>query len=359
MLNNLCFRLFFPTLWTPYRTNLPANLHASIDKPGTRLVRKRTVIKYKKFVHKSKGKQDKLTTKSMETFVFIDLETTGLINKNAPMPKITEMAMVAVSRRSLLECNGTEPRVKYKLVLPINPKFTISSTVENITGLSNKNLQQFNSFTPTTVSLLNNFLMELKTPICLVAHNGNRFDYPILLSELRQVSKQRFSDNIYAVDSLLFFKYYFEKQNNETRNSKDISEKLSKPNTKILHTASYSNKEIVAPNQPLKHIQSDDIEISKLIEDDEHVQKGDAKINELDQSVKSVQSSARSNTTSHVSCNKPYNYQLGTIYHHICGVPPVNSHTAEGDCLLILHCIAQTVEPFLQWSDINAVKLDL
>lgn len=37
--------------------------------------------------------------------------------------------------------------------------------------------------------LLIYFLRRLRPPICFVAHNGNLFDYPILLSELKCINK--------------------------------------------------------------------------------------------------------------------------------------------------------------------------
>lgn len=70
----------------------------------------------------------------IRTFIFCDLETTGLISKNF-MPKVTEVALIAVSRNDI--CNTTEllPRVLHKLVLPVNPNARISEKIQTLTGI--------------------------------------------------------------------------------------------------------------------------------------------------------------------------------------------------------------------------------
>jgi len=70
----------------------------------------------------------------IQTFVFFDIETTGLIQGKV-MPRITEIALIAVSRESI--CNGNKnalPRVLHKLVLPVNPRKIIPPNVEHMTS---------------------------------------------------------------------------------------------------------------------------------------------------------------------------------------------------------------------------------
>jgi len=70
----------------------------------------------------------------IQTFVFFDIETTGLIQGKI-MPRITEIALIAVSRESI--CNGNKnalPRVLHKLVLPVNPQKVIPPNVEHMTS---------------------------------------------------------------------------------------------------------------------------------------------------------------------------------------------------------------------------------
>lgn len=43
-----------------------------------------------------------------------------------------------------------------------------------------------------TIDLLKCFFNQLIKPICLVAHNGNRFDYPILKEHLKKLVCRNF-----------------------------------------------------------------------------------------------------------------------------------------------------------------------
>lgn len=38
-----------------------------------------------------------------------------------------------------------------------------------------------------TVNLINCFFNQLNAPVCLVAHNGDRFDYPLLKRQLKKL----------------------------------------------------------------------------------------------------------------------------------------------------------------------------
>lgn len=72
-------------------------------------------------------------TRMVNSFVFIDLETTNLI-RGSIMPRITELAMVAVLREHIKIPQSKLPRVLAKLVIPINPKENIPKNVTKITG---------------------------------------------------------------------------------------------------------------------------------------------------------------------------------------------------------------------------------
>lgn len=54
-------------------------------------------------------------------------------------------------------------------------------------GLDNYNLENEKSFSTETGELIKSFMNRLQAPICLVAHNGNKFDYPILRKQLDEV----------------------------------------------------------------------------------------------------------------------------------------------------------------------------
>ena len=158
----------------------------------------------------------------IQTFVFLDLESTGLKRNN---PRIVELSMIAVSRDHLMEMKNTvtppstppdtdeclsssqesnghtnleHTDVQRKNVIPKLPRVTHKYTrlyypwtlmpphVEKINGLNNEVLEHLPSFTEASAQAIVLFL-DLPKPVCLVAHNGNRFDYPLLMAELTRV----------------------------------------------------------------------------------------------------------------------------------------------------------------------------
>ena len=55
------------------------------------------------------------------------------------------------------------------------------------------------------VDLVQSFLNRHEQPICLVAHNGNKFDFPVFKSELQNISRDLHGD-IFCADTLLMFR---------------------------------------------------------------------------------------------------------------------------------------------------------
>ncbi|KAK3778756.1 hypothetical protein RRG08_013027 [Elysia crispata] len=139
-----------------------------------------------------------------KTYVFFDTETTGLRSKKNP-PEITEICFVAFSRNEL-QSTMFSPRVINKLVLCFNPRKAISPKAIEISGLTNSQLEDFQTFDEQTVTI-REFLTRLPGPLCLVAHNGDRFDFPILTRHLRRAGVDIAScGDIRCVDSQKVFK---------------------------------------------------------------------------------------------------------------------------------------------------------
>lgn len=137
----------------------------------------------------------------IKTFAFLDLETTGLPTQESNLTRITELCIVACSVAHL----KSQSRVLHKLTLCFNPNRNISKISANITGLDNTLLQDESQFNKNTADLLVAFLLQLQQPVCLVAHNGFNFDYPILKAHLDSVGKS-LPDTILCCDSLKIFK---------------------------------------------------------------------------------------------------------------------------------------------------------
>ncbi len=156
---------------------------------------------------------------TVATYVFLDLEATGLAISR---PRITELSMVAAGREQFRElqselrsqsdseigCRGDEqPRVLNKLTLCFYPGTQVPHQVTKLTGLDNFNLEDQKRFDGGAAELIRGFLNGLAKPVCLVAHNGLRYDYPLLLSEIvkavgEEHSKSVISDEVLCLDSL-------------------------------------------------------------------------------------------------------------------------------------------------------------
>ena len=81
-----------------------------------------------------------------------------------------------------------------KLTVCVYPLATILPEVSMITGLDNYNLSGQATFDTETGELLNSFLARLPKPLCLVAHNGGLYDFPLLKAELvciKEIFKRR------------------------------------------------------------------------------------------------------------------------------------------------------------------------
>lgn len=74
-------------------------------------------------------------------------------------------------------------------------------------GLDNFLLENENKFDENFVKLLNHFLLQLPQPVCLVAHNGDKFDFPIIQRQLKTLN-MTLAENLCCVDSLAFFRAF-------------------------------------------------------------------------------------------------------------------------------------------------------
>lgn len=144
------------------------------------------------------------------SLVFFDLETTGLPSFHCP--KITELSFCAVERHQFLNGQPKEiPRVTNRLNLCIYPSRLVDPEATNKTKLDNYNLEHQSRFDEDVFNLIYSFLNRLKKPICLIAHNGYKFDFPILRSEIAKLGKVNFKRFQVSVcySYYYFFKYSF------------------------------------------------------------------------------------------------------------------------------------------------------
>ncbi|XP_004452010.1 three-prime repair exonuclease 1 [Dasypus novemcinctus] len=150
----------------------------------------------------------------MQTLIFLDLEATGL---PFSQPKVTELCLVAI-HRCALESPATPqgppppvpplPRVVDKLSLCVAPGKACSPAASDITGLSTAVLAAHGRqrFDADLASLLRAFLQRQPQPWCLVAHNGDRYDFPLLQAELAALGLASALDGAFCVDSMVALK---------------------------------------------------------------------------------------------------------------------------------------------------------
>lgn len=119
----------------------------------------------------------------VKTLVFFDLETTGLPGAHQPV-SITELAMVAVNRAHFLKQDKPDFRVTNKLTLCLKPQNYMHPMAIKKSGLDPVLLENQCLFRDA-LPAIRAFLAALPPPICLLAHNGDRFDFPILVGELK------------------------------------------------------------------------------------------------------------------------------------------------------------------------------
>lgn len=73
---------------------------------------------------------------NIKTFVFLDIETTGLPSQEHNKTKLTELSMIAVQADHIRL--GVFPRVQNKLTFCFNPRKMVSLGAEELTGILKK-----------------------------------------------------------------------------------------------------------------------------------------------------------------------------------------------------------------------------
>ncbi|XP_075987662.1 three-prime repair exonuclease 1-like [Anticarsia gemmatalis] len=258
------------------------------------------------------------------TYVFFDMETTGLPYKERNQTKITELSFVVVLRKDLEEAAiGTQPYVS-KLTLLLNPQKKIDPETAAITGITNEKLKSAPIFKEKAETILT-FLKELTKPICLVAHNGNRFDYPILLAELKNIDVTLPKD-LLCVDSLVGFRRMYKE--------KTLFKSL---NASSSFEDSKGSEDWPDLNVTAEDWNDIDILCSSFSEVDPF-KSSPEKINNSQQSQENGDG------------KEVMKFNLVSLYERLLKKDVLNAHRAEDDCMMLLECVTAAKE-FLIWTD--------
>ncbi|CAH0663708.1 unnamed protein product [Spodoptera exigua] len=144
-------------------------------------------------------------SKLIKTYVFFDLETTGLMGFKEDVPSITELSMVAVDRIHFLNTPPYDvPRVQNRLLLCFNPEKKMSVESVELSRLNNALLETLSPFDKNSCDLIKLFISRLPKPVCLIAHNGLTFHFPILQHYMKLNAVELDAD-VMCTDSLYAF----------------------------------------------------------------------------------------------------------------------------------------------------------
>lgn len=73
--------------------------------------------------------------------------------------------------------------VTYAVYFKLNCKHNI------ISDLTNDLLEHQSPFDENLFNALDGFMKRMPHPVCVIAHNGLRFDFPVLQAELQRIGK--------------------------------------------------------------------------------------------------------------------------------------------------------------------------
>jgi three prime repair exonuclease-1 len=315
----------------------------------------------------------------VRTLVYFDLEATGL--KSSGKPRICELSLLAVniqdvldlkmtlidyldkgkSENDFLQARSLSPRILNKLTLCVYPMATIVPLVSDLTGLDNYNLTGQSKFTKNTGNLINSFLALLPSPVCLVAHNGNAYDFPLLKAEMEK-SGTELNSEILCVDSYVGIKEIFRKRSevikkeDARKNKVEDVEGLLIVKIEIdavtdLINAGYFESE-------MEEGTCDEVkELSKNLESSKKENELTPSGNRPEQNLVPRKRKQLLWSEKHRSRRKldfsnqssPKSFSLINLHKHLLGCPPDQSHGAEADCLTLMRTTAMLGSEWIDW----------
>ncbi|XP_059061281.1 three prime repair exonuclease 2-like [Achroia grisella] len=254
------------------------------------------------------------------TYVFMDIEPTGLPPEELNRTKITEISFIAVNRQVLIDTQpGRCPKIANKLNICVYPRRLIHPDCTKVTKLSNELLEPLPPFNIEVYELIDSFLKILVKPICLIAQNGMHFDFPILRYQLEKLNRS-LSEDLLCADCLHAFY--------------DIDVIDQKALMNLIH-----------PELKLYHNKDTD---RRMEVDKETIPK---RLRDLTEKQRLMKARRR---MPWMGYNKPeLSYKLGRIYERIFNEKPVNLHRAENDCIIALKIAVVKSTKFVHWVDAN------
>lgn len=314
---------------------------------------------------------------TIKTFAFFDLETTSLPYWGNPA-KIIELSIIAIPVYNLMneDFGGDNLRVQHKLSLCINPMKLIDPDSTKITKLTNEMLEYESKFSESTMRLLGEFFAHLQKPICLVAHNGDKFDFKILMQYHKKL-KCSVPDDLMCCDSLTVFKEIFDKKSNEISLERVEIEAISGADKKSENSpgqAGITGDDANSSTNVGEEFTIENIDLIFMQNKNETTPKSSTTSNDSNAptfikkrkqpspelstpSSKNVRRelfpltstlSTPNDKSSPASANKQrQSLKLTEIYHHFFSTYPNVSHAAEADVISLIKCVNACKQDFI------------
>ena len=320
----------------------------------------------------------------IKTLVYLDLEATGL--KNSGRPRICELSLLAVnfqdvsvfnmalsaslenvkSESDLLQVRNLAPRILNKLTLCVFPMATIFPLVSDLTGLDNYNLTGQSKFDKSTGNLIDSFLNFLPSPVCLVAHNGNAYDFPLLMAELEK-SGTNLNSEILCVDSYVGIKEIYMKGSEVMKEDAMMKDMKKTEECVMIEMEMDSLTNLIEAGEFESEMEEEDcdkvnklsnsIELSKEENESTPIRhQVEPKQSLLARKMKLFNCSEKYSSRRKLDFSKqtpPKSFSLINLHKHLLGFPPDQSHGAEADCFTLLRTTAMLGSAWMDWVQKN------
>ena len=245
---------------------------------------------------------------------------------------------------------------------------TIESCVHqtsDITGLDNYNLTGQSKFSKSTGDLINNFLSLLPAQVCLVAHNGNAYDFPLLKAELEKAGTQLKSD-VFCIDSYVGIRQLLKKEEdiinveNETVTAVKLAEEHNNAKLELDAISDLINtgvfeiemEEGICTEFPLSKAKNEETPKSVRHKPDICLSPKKRKKFLGSEIVTSRK------VLNFENLEEPKSFSLINLHRYLLGYSPEQSHGAEADCLSLMKTTAALGDRWTDWVKENCSKCE-
>lgn len=167
----------------------------------------------------------------IQTYVFLDLQSSGFPGEDHGDVQITELCMIAVKRTHLMHAENVTPRVQYKLRMCFNPQKKVDQKAAEKSGLKLSLLKNEANFNNDVYNAINSFIRCLQKPVCLIGHNAFEFHFQLLKYHFNKM-QVTLSDDIMCTDSAYAFFDILEPAPEPRKNNDSVILKKTAKNNK-------------------------------------------------------------------------------------------------------------------------------